>query len=180
MSALCPIVRQSFDDYLGDALPAPQRRMLREHLAACDACREAASSRDASLVFAMPFETEPVAAEDAAAILSAVRTGVGLIETERRIGSGVRRRFAGVAAAAAVALLVLSGPEWKSRTEPTVAAPTTPLPASPAVAEAELAPVAAPGESAAPSPDATVYDLNPGAGKGEPRVVWIVDRELDI
>jgi hypothetical protein len=25
-----------------------------------------------------------------------------------------------------------------------------------------------------------VYELNPGAGREEPRVVWIVDRGLDI
>ena len=28
--------------------------------------------------------------------------------------------------------------------------------------------------------EATVYDWNPGAGREEPRVVWIVDRGLDI
>ncbi len=180
MSALCPIVRESFEEYLGDALPAPQRRMLREHLAACDACREAAASRDASLIFALPTPTEAVAPEEAAAILSAVRTGVSLIETERRIGAGSRRRFAGVAAAAVVGLLVLSGPEWTSRPAPAVAARITPIPAAPAALIGELAPAAAPAEAAAPSSEATVYDLNPGAGQGEPRVVWIVDRGLDI
>ena len=34
MSPICSILRASFGDYLGDALPAPQRRILREHLAA--------------------------------------------------------------------------------------------------------------------------------------------------
>jgi hypothetical protein len=28
--------------------------------------------------------------------------------------------------------------------------------------------------------DATIYDFSPGAGEGEPRVVWIVDRSIDI
>ena len=36
MSPVCAILRESFDDYLADRLPAPQRRILREHLAACD------------------------------------------------------------------------------------------------------------------------------------------------
>ena len=30
------------------------------------------------------------------------------------------------------------------------------------------------------SNDATVYEWSPGAGREEPRVVWIVDRGLDI
>ncbi|MFN2386795.1 MAG: hypothetical protein ABR576_11015, partial [Thermoanaerobaculia bacterium] len=28
--------------------------------------------------------------------------------------------------------------------------------------------------------DATIYDWNPGSSRNEPRVVWIVDRSLDI
>jgi hypothetical protein len=28
--------------------------------------------------------------------------------------------------------------------------------------------------------DATIYDWNPGAASEEPRVVWIVDRSIDI
>jgi hypothetical protein len=37
-----------------------------------------------------------------------------------------------------------------------------------------------PAEAGLPSSSATVYDWNPGAGREEPRVVWIVDRGLDI
>ena len=55
MSALCPILRTSFDDYLADALPPPQRRMLREHLAACDECRREAVAKDPTFAFARPF-----------------------------------------------------------------------------------------------------------------------------
>ncbi|MFY9550855.1 MAG: hypothetical protein WAU32_06865, partial [Thermoanaerobaculia bacterium] len=53
---------------------------------------------------------------------------------------------------------------------------TLPEPAS----EAALAAATLPAESAVPAGDATVYDWNPGAGREEPRVVWIVDRGLDI
>jgi hypothetical protein len=39
---------------------------------------------------------------------------------------------------------------------------------------------AARGSSRTFPADATIYDWNPGAGVEEPRVVWIVDRSLDI
>jgi hypothetical protein len=35
-------------------------------------------------------------------------------------------------------------------------------------------------EIGTPSSDSTIYDWNPSAGREEPRVVWIVDRGLDI
>ena len=87
MSPVCAILRESFDDYLGDALPAPQRRMLREHLTACDGCLAAAAQKDASLLFARPM-AEDVAPDETARILAGVRAGVGHIETERRIAIG--------------------------------------------------------------------------------------------
>ncbi len=43
-----------------------------------------------------------------------------------------------------------------------------------------MQPAALAGETSVVSSDATVYDLNPGAGREEPRVMWIVDRGLDI
>ena len=185
MSPICAIVRESFDDYLGDALPAPQRHMLREHLSACAGCLAAASAKDASLLFARPNAAEEFAADETARILAGVRAGVGHIETERRIAVATRRRFVGVAAAAAVALLVLTIPGGSdARREPEIAALPAPVPSSAASEQAAfssgVAPAGLPAEAAAPSSGATVYDLNPGAARGEPRVVWIVDRGLDI
>jgi hypothetical protein len=172
MSSLCAILRTSFDDYLSDTLPAPQRRILREHLAACVPCRDLAATQDPTFLFARPMR-EDVPAEDARRILSAVKTGVSFLETERRIGRTTRRRFAGGAAAAAVAVLLLATPGGR---RPEAAA------AARVVAEAPSAPTQPAGlaEAAAASSDATVYDLNPGAGREEPRVMWIVDRGLDI
>jgi len=184
MSPICSILRESFDDYLGDALPAPQRRMLREHLTLCEGCLAAAAAKDASFLFARPM-AEDVAPDDTARLLSGVRAGVGHIETGRRIAVATRRRFAGVAAAAAVALMVLTIPGGSgARREPEIAALPAPVP-SPAASEqaafsSGIAPAGLPVEAASPSTGATVYDLNPGAARGEPRVVWIVDRGLDI
>ncbi|MFY9550776.1 MAG: zf-HC2 domain-containing protein, partial [Thermoanaerobaculia bacterium] len=75
MSAICGILRGSFEDYLADALPAPQRRILREHLAACPACRELAAEKDPTFIFARPVR-DAVLPEETARILSAVKTGV--------------------------------------------------------------------------------------------------------
>jgi anti-sigma factor RsiW len=184
MSAICPIVREGFGDYLADRLPAPQRRILREHLAACEACREAAASRDASLLLARPFGAEEeVSAETSASILASVRAGVAHIETERRIRGErpVKRRAAVAAAAAVLALLAVTVPSGRRAERLAAHPPAPPVPTR--VAEAMpaegLADVALPDETASPS-NATVYELNPGAGREEPRVVWIVDRGLDI
>jgi anti-sigma factor RsiW len=181
VSAICPLVREGLGDYLTDRLPAPQRHILREHLAACETCRDAAASRDASLLFARPFSPEEVGADETAAILASVRTGVAHIETERRIGSArPARRRAAIAAAAAAAVLLLSRIPGAPRHETPVAAlPSSALTPAPAPDGSGLAAAAMPDESAAPS-NATIYELNPGAGREEPRVVWIVDRGLDI
>ena len=186
MSAICGIVRDGLGDYLADALPAPQRRILRDHLAACPACREAAVERDASLVFARRLEgDESISPDEVADVLASVRTGVAHIETERRLRrSGKGRRVA--AAAAAVALAALLAPAVSSRRESgapvasTDAGVRVTATAERAVPATGIEPAAAPSEASAPDSSATVYELNPGAGREEPRVVWIVDRGLDI
>jgi len=227
VSPLCPIVREGLADYLGERLPAPQRRILREHLAVCAECGQAAAAQDASLVFART-PSEDVSAEETASILASVRTGVAHIEAERRIRASrpSRHRAGRVAAAAAVILLALTIPASTRRDTRLASAPAAPpvptqaadvLPpagmaaavtllaltipagsrrdtrvasapaASPVPTRAAAGPAAAgmaeaalPQEAAAPADGATVYELNPGAGREEPRVVWIVDRGLDI
>ena len=180
MSAICGIVLAGLDDYLSDALPAPQRRILRDHLAACAACREAAVSRDASLLFARRVE-EDVPAEEVAGVLAAVRTGVAHIEAERRLRRPGRGRRA-AAAAAAIALAALLAPAVSSRRETAAVAGAgvrVTATAERAIPVAGVAPAAA-GDSGDSVSSATVYEMNPGAGREEPRVVWIVDRGLDI
>jgi anti-sigma factor RsiW len=189
MSSLCAILRGSFEDYLSDALPVPQRRILREHLAACPVCRDLASAQDPTILFARPIREE-IPEGERQQILAAVRTGVALMETERRIGRSSRRRLGGAAAAAAVAALVLLSPGSGVRRSPQASladgAGTRPASAAAGVAapaaaqEFVLEPAGLAEEAEPPSSHATVYDWNPGAGRGEPRVVWIVDRGLDI
>jgi hypothetical protein len=184
MSPVCGIIRSSFDDYRQDALPAPQRRMLRDHLESCEGCRDAANAYDPTFHFARRVRDE-IPDVDRQRILSAVRTGVELMETERRIARSRRRRI-GPAAAAAVVALILLTPDWRA---PRSAVP----PESNAASDRAPSAVQVPAQSAppaalqsaglteaAPTSDATIYDWNPGAGREEPRVVWIVDRGLDI
>jgi predicted anti-sigma-YlaC factor YlaD len=185
VSAICGILRGSFEDYLADALPAPQRRILREHLAACPECRGLAVEKDPTFVFARPVRDE-VTPEETTRVLSAVMTGVALMETEKRIRRTRRRLAGGTAAAAAVVALVLllpgvrHGAGTAAPPAGTASLPGQPLAPSPVSSDAALSAAALPAESSAPAGDATVYDWNPGAGREEPRVVWIVDRGLDI
>jgi len=189
-SAVCAIVRESFEAYRRDSLPGPQRKMFREHLAACADCRAAAAENDPAFRFARAVSDE-VSSEERAAILSAVRTGVELLNAQRRLGHPRPRRMrvAAAAAAAAVAALILLAPGRAPRRGPSepdarVAADSSerllPTRPAPAAASAGLQSAALPEASSPATSDATVYDWNPGAGREEPRVVWIVDRGLDI
>jgi hypothetical protein len=199
VNPVCAIVRGSFEAYRDDTLPTPQRRMLREHLLACEGCRDAAAAEDPTFRFARSM-SEQVSEGETRSILSAVMTGVDLLKTERRIrGARPSRRLRiGSAAAAAVAAAVLVSTGWGILQSPpspgraSVAVPaSSPAPSSSAASAASspaqpapataLQPAALSEDAAAvPSSDATVYDWNPGAGREEPRVVWIVDRGLDI
>jgi hypothetical protein len=194
MSALCPILRGSFEDYRRDALPAPQRRILRDHLAACPECRDLAAAEDPTMLFARPFAAEDVPADDARRILENVRTAVAFAETERRLRRTSRRKLASAAAAAAAfGALLLMAPGNGSRVETIAEERSVPAPASPETGASELTavselaspsgpvqPAALAAETEEISNDATVYEWSPGAGREEPRVVWIVDRGLDI
>jgi hypothetical protein len=149
---------------------------MREHLAACGDCRRAAEAADPTLRFARPGR-DRVSASEIEEILAAVRAGVSLMEAERRIGTTRRRRgLAGTAAAAVLALLTLLLPGGSAR-RPSSDAAEEPKVSSAATA---LQPAALPEETEPIRTNATVYDWNPGAGREEPRVVWIVDRGLDI
>lgn len=193
-SPVCAIIRHSLGDYLRESLPAPQRSMLRDHLAACLDCRAAAVASDPTFRFARPLPQE-VPADESLEILAAVRTGVDLLQAQRRLGSRARRvrLSASSAAAAAVAAAILLSSGWGILRSRSLPAPATgvaaaapqrlspiPQPASEAAEAGGALQPAGRAEAVSSPSDATVYDWNPGAGREEPRVVWIVDRGLDI
>jgi anti-sigma factor RsiW len=180
VSVACAELRERLPRYLEDALPIDERRELREHFASCDRCAGEIAQIEPSILFAR-VPPEEVSAADVLSVLAGVRAGITLAETERRVGRSrgrSRRRLAAIASAAALAAMTLvlpgGGPadrrpvESVARTAP-VAAPAT-----------GFAPAAAKAPAAKFPSDATIYDWNPGTASQEPRVVWIVDRSLDI
>ena len=135
MSASCREILERLGPYAAEELPASERRVVRDHLAACGDCRREALEADPTLLFAGPVPIEDVSAADAARILEGVKAAVSVRQAERRLGSG----------------------EANARK----------------VGRRRATTAAAPG-------GATVYEITPGRGPNEPRVVWIVDGSLDI
>ena len=168
MSPICAILRESFDDYLGDALPAPQRRMLREHLTACAGVPRGGRGEGRVLSLRARRCAEEVAPDETARILAGVRAGVGHIETERRIATGDappvrgRRRGGRGGAARPDDSGRIRRPPWAGDRGAPRAGSEPGRPEQAAVSSG-IAPAGLPAEAAAPSSGATVYDLNPGA-----------------
>jgi len=183
MTFSCGEVRDRFEAYGSEALAAGERGAVREHLRSCARCREEASAAYPLFLF-VGGGAAPVPAEATASILAAVRTGIALKTAERRLGAPTARRRAGaLASAAAAVVLTLLVPGAPARRAPgdAVAAQSRPaarsfVPASNARPAGEILPKAG-GTKQYPA-DATIYDF--GSGAGQPRVVWIVDRSLDI
>lgn len=185
MTLSCVEVRDRFEAYGAEALAAPERRAVRDHLGSCEPCRAEAAGSDPLFVFAgARGGAATVLPEETAGVLAAVRTGIALRTAERRLEKPAARRRAGAlfsaAAALALTLLVPGAPARR--------APADAVPADREAAKTDFLPAANPapaGENLQKTgvtrkypADATIYDFNPGAG--EPRVVWIVDRSIDI
>jgi anti-sigma factor RsiW len=178
MSPICSQIQARFGPYAAEALPADERRAVREHLAVCAACVGEAAAQDPTLLYAAGAPAEELSAQDMARILQGVRAGVAIKRAERRLSRPRRRSAKAAAAAAAVALFTLALPGGLSRP----AAPV-PMPAAVRAVQASTAPTPAALGRLADQPAAsssTVYEIAPGAGPNEPRVVWVVDRTLDI
>lgn len=177
MNVLCETVRGRLPEYLEDGLSTEDRRTYREHIGSCEACRETVLEIEPSLVFAR-VRAEDVSSEDVARVLTGVRAGIALAEAERRAGRARNRgrhRVAAAASAAALAAMTLVLPGSR----PAARRPASPVAAAPS-APAGFAPAAQAAPSGTFPAEATIYDWNPGAASEEPRVVWIVDRSLDI
>jgi hypothetical protein len=181
MTFSCGEVRDRFEAYGSEALTAGERGAVREHLRSCEPCREEASAADPLFLFA---GAAPAPTEATAGVLAAVRAGIALKTAERRLEVPTARRRAGaLASAAAAVLLTLLVPGAPARRAPADAVATQGRPAARSFVPAsntrpagEILPKAG-GTKQYPA-DATIYDF--GSGAGEPRVVWIVDRSLDI
>lgn len=198
MTLSCSGARERFSGYLDERLVREDRSAVREHLAECPECRAEAAVLDPAFLFAFSgAQAAAVSPEDTQRILAAVRTGIELKSAERRIAppdarrrTPVRRAIgsaAAVAAAAFVAIIVVSArrevPPPDATRAATAIAPVaaSARPASPPAEPAAISPfveASGPSKNQRLPADATIYDWNPGGG--QPRVVWIVDRSLDI
>jgi hypothetical protein len=175
----CPDLSPVFDLYRADRLTPTRRREMLSHFQACAECRRAAFEAEPSILFALESPVFEVSPDQVASILENVRVGVALAEASRKLestsaGRGKSRRL-GALSAAALLLLSFSSPSRRNR-------PTTP------VSMARSLPASA--VSAAPKPEgdggllpasATIYEWNPAtAAPNDPKIVWIVDRSLDL
>jgi anti-sigma factor RsiW len=181
----CREARARFEGYAAEGLAVEERRAVREHLGMCAACREAAAARDPLLVFAAS-PAVPTCPEETSRVLAAVRAGIALKQAQERLEAPAARRRVGALAAAAAALaLTLLAPGAPGYRAPS---PSSVPPAERAAVKSSFVPAANPtppsevfeksGGTGKYPADATIYELNPGAG--QPRVVWIVDRSIDI
>ena len=180
MSFSCGDVRARVPEYLDGVLASVETRTFREHLFSCRKCRDEVASIEPSLLFAR-VSLEEVSTEDVERVLAGVRAGVALELAERKLALGRskrRRRVAAIASAAALAALTLVLPGSSRRSDSR--GPVRAAARSAAAPAPGFAPAARTVPTGTFPADATVYDWNPGAGSQEPRVVWIVDRSLDI
>jgi len=184
LSLSCQEARALFEPYAAETLSRQERGDVREHLHSCASCLQEGGASDPGLLFA-GVPDEEVSPAEVARVVTAVRAGIDFKIAEGRLSAGSSRRRAGaVASAAAIVALTLALPGSLGRQ----ATPPETRQARAAAPGGAFVPVAyPPGEARVlpargPEPktpaDATIYNWNPG-GK-EPRVVWIVDRSLDI
>lgn len=177
MSLSCSSVRSHLALYVAEGLSRKQRSAFREHLTQCANCRQEAAEADPSLLFAA-LPREEVSAQEVAHVLASVRSGIALREAERKVGVRRWRRLAGVAGAALLAATALLLPGGSRRSESPQLAPAAEGPSVPA--EAAWQPAAQPARVDRAPSDVTIYDLNPGASRSEPRFVRVVGRSIDI
>jgi len=187
MSISCQETRALFALYGAEALDSAKRREVREHLTVCQPCRAEGEASDEGLLFAFAGGDE-VTPHEVERVLAGVRAGLDWKRVERRVAPArrIRGRRGFLAAAAALVALTLAIPELSPRPEPSAPMPMKTVrlepesPASPVLTQGQpavLSPSSGQTDGTAPA-SATVYDWNPGSG--QPRVVWIVDRSLDI
>jgi hypothetical protein len=175
------------DSFLSDSLGRADRAAATDHVRSCADCRLRALERDPSAVFRLAASPEPSVSEDETRrILENVRVAIAIREASRKIeqapagGMGMRRTAAALAAAA---LLSLTASSPMSRTSRRAASPARESSAREASAPSAFARAAASERSddALAPATATVYEWNPGANSpDDPKIVWIVDRSLDL
>jgi anti-sigma factor RsiW len=174
VSGDCRALPARLDAYRSDRLADEDRRAFRGHLAECAECRAEAIASEPALAFALAPPPPPVGEAEARAILDNVKAALAVRETGRMLERGVLRGRRAAAGLGVAAILALAFSAPLSR-RPPVAVPSAVRPAPPAG-------IVRPGGDEPSMPaSATIYEWNPGTSSPEdPKIVWIVDRSLDL
>lgn len=160
-----------------DRLSLEEQRLLRAHLASCDACAAEAFRHDPVLLFAADAEPEAATADARERFVADVLASVAAAKAGRRLRSA--RAGVGLRLAASLLLAAAVAGVWLSRDRGETPSGGEAFPVA-------LAPRAVP-EPAEPVPafeslggaGAVVYQF-PATTPGEPTVVFVVDRNADI
>ena len=178
MTFSCAETRARWEGYAAEALEAGERRAVRDHLAECESCREEAAPADPGLLFSQ-MASARVSDEEVEQVLAGVRAGIAFKRTERRFARRPARGWASVAMIAVVLLLLSSQRTGRAPTNPRAGSETASRSAAVEVpAESAASPLSEGAPKPSSSGNATVYDWS--SDRSQPRVVWIVDRSLDI
>jgi len=182
MSVPCPSADARIDAYRREALPESDRRYLRAHLAECSGCRDRAIAADPAMIFAIvpPRDSGDDADAQARLVLENVKAALAVRSASRKIDRSHARHGLRAAAAVAAAVLIAltSSSARRSRSVAATAARATTRNFQNAATK-----IVRPGADESPSmpSSATIYEWNPGtASPNDPKIVWIVDRSLDL
>jgi anti-sigma factor RsiW len=151
MTTSCPLPDSSIQAYRRDEVSEPERRALRAHLSGCPECRDRAIAADATLIFGLAPAEASAGDAEARLVLENVRAALLALTS-----SAPRRPRAAVASATRAPRDGFQNAATK---------------------------IVRPGADDSPSmpSSATIYEWNPGtASPDDPKIVWIVDRSLDL
>jgi len=180
VSVDCRALPARLDAYRRDDLADGDRRAFRRHLAECAECRSEAIASEPTLVFAVaPAET--VGEAEARTILENVRAALAVREAARRLERAAPRARRAAAGLGVAAILALAFSAPLARRPRTIAAGAARPPAPSGIAGAANRIVRPGGDEPSMPATATIYEWNPGTASPEdPKIVWIVDRSLDL
>jgi hypothetical protein len=180
VTADCRALSARIADYRHDRLAEEDRRAFRRHIAECEECRDEAIASEPTLVFAVA-PPEAVGEEEARTILENVRAALAVREAGRRLERGALRGRRTAAGLGIAAILALAFSVPLARRSPAVATAAARPSVPPGIAGAANRIVRPGGEEPSMPASATIYEWNPGTGSPEdPKIVWIVDRSLDL
>lgn len=174
---VCNRLEELLDRREEDRLTGDEERLLRGHLASCDACAAAALRRDPVLLFAVEGEREVPTSDARERFVADVLASVAAAKAARRLGSA--RAGVGLRIAASLLLAASVAGVWLSRDREAAPSGGEAFPVALAPRAVPESVEALPAVESLGSASAVVYQF-PATKPGEPTVVFVVDRNADI